>query len=430
MTDSPPEPRLPGRTTPTWDMELLVSAASVFTLVQLPGWLDGLYFAAQPRLDVAWNVLFSILYTYGKLGLLALAVAFAVHVAMRAYWIALVGMDSIYPQGVLWDRLRLGPRRRALSRALSEPMSARIERVDNRASIVFALGIYLAQTMMVLVGLVVSTYALALALDAAFGWHWLVPQGYTLVLVAAALPYALAFWADRALGARLAPDGAGARAIDAVFALYARLGYGRVANPTLPLLQSHVGQRTISAITTAAMLGLGLVAALQGQMQEGEVAIGDYARWPAATPGLGDSLVAAHYRDQRAGGDALLPSIDSAFPRGDYLTVVVPFDPRRHPAQVARACPQAWRAPDSPGRRAQLRDCFAQSLQLRLDGHALATASPRYYTDPRTGQQSLATILPLRGLAPGEHELRLVRAATPSTPSEPGPPDYRIAFWR
>jgi len=33
----PDEPRLPGRTTPTWDMELLVPAASVFTLVQLPG---------------------------------------------------------------------------------------------------------------------------------------------------------------------------------------------------------------------------------------------------------------------------------------------------------------------------------------------------------------------------------------------------------
>jgi hypothetical protein len=411
-------------------MELLVSAASVFTLVQLPGWLDGIYFAVQPRLDLAWNVLFRVLYTYGKLGLLALAAAFAVHVAMRAYWIALVGMDSIYPQGVLWDRLRLGPRRRALSQALAEPMPARIERIDNRASIVFALGITLALSMVVLLGLVLGAYAIAVALDWAFGWHWLLPQGFMLVFLAAALPYALAFWTDRLLGARLAPQGAIARAIDAVYRLYARLGYGRASNPTLPLLQSHLGERTTSAITVAAMLVLALFAALQSQLQEGAVAIGDYARWPAATPGLGDSLVAAHYRDQRATGDVLLPNIDSAFPRGDYLTVVVPFNPRRHPPQVLRACPQAWRAPDSPARRAQLRDCFAQWLQLRLDGHAVVAGSPRYYDDPRTGQQGLATIVPIRGLASGEHELRLALAPPTSKLAEAEAADYRIAFWR
>jgi hypothetical protein len=303
------QPRLPGRTTPTWDMELLVSAASVFTLVQLPGWLDAVYWAARPRLDVAWDMLFRLLYTYGKLGLLTLAAAFALHVAMRAYWIALVGMDSIYPQGVLWDRLRLGPRRRALSQALAEPMAARIERIDNRASIVFALGITLALAMVLLLGLVLLAYGLAVALHAVFGWRWLLPQGFMLLFVAAAAPYALAFYADRTLGAKLAPDGRAARAIDAVYALYAKVGYGRGRNPTMPLLQSHIGERTIFAVTMAAMLALSLVAAVQSVMQHGEITIGDYARWPVAAPGLDDSLVAAHYRDQGASGDPLLPSM-------------------------------------------------------------------------------------------------------------------------
>jgi hypothetical protein len=424
------ETRLPGRTTPTWDMELLVSAASVFTLVQLPGWLDAMYWAARPRLDVAWDVLFRLLYMYGKLGLLVLAAAFALHVAMRAYWIALVGMHSIYPQGVLWDRLRLGPRRRALSRALDEPMPARIERIDNRASIVFALGITLALMMVVLLGMVLLAYAAAVGLHAAFGWDWLLPQGFMLLFVAAAAPYAIALYADRTLGAKLAPDGRAAHAIDAVYALYAKLGYGRGANPTLPLLRSHVGERATFAITLAAMLLIVLFATVQVQMQTGGLAIGDYARWPAATPGLDDSLVAAHYRDQDATGEPLLPSIDSAFPRGDYLTVVVPFNPRRHPAQVARACPQAWAAADSPQRRAQLRACFADWLQLRLDGHAVAASTPRYYTDPRSGQQALATIVPIRGLAAGEHQLRLALAPNLSEYAKDEPADYRIAFWR
>ena len=38
-----------------------------------------------------------------------LAVTFALHLLLRAQWIALVGMDSVYPQGVRLDKLRMGP---------------------------------------------------------------------------------------------------------------------------------------------------------------------------------------------------------------------------------------------------------------------------------------------------------------------------------
>ena len=38
-TDDPQQ--LPRRTTPTWDMELLLSGATVFALVQLATWLPG-----------------------------------------------------------------------------------------------------------------------------------------------------------------------------------------------------------------------------------------------------------------------------------------------------------------------------------------------------------------------------------------------------
>jgi hypothetical protein len=110
--------------------------------------------------------------------------------------------------------------------------------------------------------------------------------------------------------------------------------------------------------------------------------------------------------------------------------VVVPFNPRRHPPQLARACPQAWAAAESPARRSQLRDCFARWLQLRLDGHAVASSTPRYYTDPRSGQQAIAMVAPIRGLAAGEHELRLALAPNTSGLAKEEPAEYRIAFWR
>jgi hypothetical protein len=183
-------------------------------------------------------------------------------------------------------------------------------------------------------------------------------------------------------------------------------------------------------LTLAAVAACGLVASLQMDLQRNTVALGDYARWPAAGPGLGDSLVAAHYRDQAAPDAPLVPSIDSAFPAGDYLTVVVPFDPHRHPSQLARACPRAWSGAESPARRAMLLDCFGRWLAPRLDGRPLPGMRPRYFTDPRTGQQALALVVSIRGLAAGEHELRLALAPSlsPRAPREPA--QYRIAFWR
>ena len=430
MTPDPPEPRLPGRTTPTWETELLVSAASVFTLVQLPGWFDQAYLAARPRLDGTWDVLFRILYTYAKIGVLLLAVAFALHLAMRAYWVALVGMDSIYPGGVRWDRLRLGPRRRRYSQELDEPMAVRIERADNRSSIVFALGITTALTIIVLVPVVGAAYLLAAGLQLAFGWDWLLPEGFLGVLAAGALPYALAYYVDRAWGAKLAPDGRVARAIDAVYAAYARVGYGRGRNPTVALLQSHEGEGRTTAISLAAVAVCGLLGAFQLGAVQDKLALGEYARWPVAQAGLGDSLVAAHYRDQAAPGAPLVPTIDSAFPEGDYLTVVVPFDPRRHPPQLARACPRAWEGAESPARRAALVECLGRWLAPRLDGRPLPGLRARYYADPRTGQQGLAAIVPIRELAAGEHELRVALAPPTSDRAPREAAEYRIAFWR
>ena len=48
---------------------------------------DEAYFAAQPRLDLAWDILIRILYTYGKLGLKA-SKEERVYLA-RLYWLTI-----------------------------------------------------------------------------------------------------------------------------------------------------------------------------------------------------------------------------------------------------------------------------------------------------------------------------------------------------
>ena len=107
MTDDTSQ--LPRHTTPTWEVELLISGVAVFAMLQLPELLDRTVLEWQPRLVDRWADLLWIDYIYAKSAALILAATFVIHLLMRARWIALVGMLSIYPKGVDWKALRRGP---------------------------------------------------------------------------------------------------------------------------------------------------------------------------------------------------------------------------------------------------------------------------------------------------------------------------------
>jgi hypothetical protein len=426
-----PETHLPQRTTPTWDMELLVSAASVFTLVQMPGWLDEAYFALRPRLDMDWDALIRLLYIYGKLGVLVLAGAFTLHLLMRAHWIALVGMHSIFPDGVHLDKLDIGPRRRDFLLARATTATDRIERADNRSSIVFAVGLTMAAVQLGLLVLVGGAYVVSVGLARAFGWTWLLPNGAFLIVALLSAPYLVAAAVDRARGARIVAGSRTARAIDATYEAYARVGMGLEGGSILEMLQSRLGTRKVMGWALGGIALCGLIAASQVLLQRGRVELGAYAQWPDAEAGHTDSLLPAHYRDQALAEPSLLPTIDSAFPEGEYLTLVVPFDPRRVPPEMAKHCPGPWGDDASPARRAALLECLSRWLALRVDGKPIPSPRVRYTIDAKSGQHAMLTVVSIAALAPGEHEIALRRA--PSTEKRKDTnraPDYLIAFWK
>ena len=429
--DHPPGSLLSKDTTPTWEMELLISGVTVFALLQLPGLMDEAYLGLRPKLDLDWEAVCQLLFTYSKVGVLILSAAFVLHLALRGYWIALVGMNSIYPDGVVWDRLKIGPIQRRLIENRGLSMVDRIEIADNRASIVFALGITMALVMAVMVFTVSLSFAISGVLAWLLGWHWLLPNGTFVLLGFVAFPYVFAYFLDRRFGARLPSDGWAARAIAKVYAFYARFGYGGDTNPTIRLLQSHVGARKVFATTFTTILLFISFAMGQLILQQRNVAFGDYARWPDAALGSADSLIEQHYRDQSAQDNALLPTIESMFPNGDYLSLIVPFNPKRHPYLLANACPKIWQATDQLSQRTPLLDCMARLQQLELDGQPMVSPSLRYYADPKTAQHGVIMIVPIGGLMPGEHVLSLKRARTlSSSKSDQDQDRYQIAFWK
>jgi hypothetical protein len=73
-------------TTPTWEIELLISGATVFALMQLPGLLDRAYQQLLAQVGASMAQLLLIAYIYFKAATLVLIATFILHLGLRAYW--------------------------------------------------------------------------------------------------------------------------------------------------------------------------------------------------------------------------------------------------------------------------------------------------------------------------------------------------------
>ena len=417
------EPALPKRTTPTWEVELLISGVAVFAMVQLPGLLDDLIFRLRPRFDASWGVPLSMLYIYAKTAAVILAATFVIHLLLRARWIALVGLMSVHPGGIDWSRLRIGPIAREVEEARLGSLDAAVERADNSATTVFATGVLLASLLIVVAIVVVGVIGGVTALG--------VPPDSNLVpaLIAAfMLPFLLAQLADRRFGARLAGDSRWRRLLRRVFLGYTRLGFGMASSPTLALMASSGGRRRVSLMTTGIMIValLAVAGSYYAMRQSGSV--GSFALFPQAEGDAAGAVLPAHYDDQRnPARDRLLPFIQSAVASGPYLQLVVPYLPARHEAALRKACPRL-ESLEEEARRSVALACLQPLYPATLDGKPLPLAFESG-VDPRTGQPALVAMIDIRGLQQGRHELTVLEPVEDDGGDEP-PRPQRIPFWR
>jgi hypothetical protein len=422
-----PQDHVPRGTTPTWEMELLLSGATVFGLLQLPGWMDPSFYAFFQRADQSLAQMLVPLYLYVKASILTLSVTFVAHLALRAYWIALVGLHSVYPGGLRWEKLRVGVVLRAALEPITPPVPARIEAADNRASRVFALGLSIALILLVPTVVVSLGILLTLGLRAAGGGD-VGPRVLLGTLTAFFLPFLLAMLVDRVAGRRLAQGGLPARALGRVFRVYDKVGFGAASNPLMALFQSHEGAARTLAVVFAVMFSVFGVVFWQFTAAMGEADYGDFAGLPDDQPGALEAALPGHYASQRPADQvALLPYLPDRVVRGPYVELFVPYLPRRHAPAMRASCGEAVAVVDGGGPPAAALSCLASILDLRLDGEALAVPLLASQ-DPLTGMRGVLAMIPAGGLAPGRHELTVRRPPRRGRSDDQRP--FRIPFWR
>ncbi|MGN6513662.1 MAG: hypothetical protein ACTHKZ_08860, partial [Lysobacteraceae bacterium] len=272
---------LPRHTTPTWEVELLISGVAVFAMLQLPGWLGDRLFDVLPRVDPAWGKALQVFGLYLISAAVILAATFAMHLLLRAQWIALVGMHSVHPDGIRWERLRMGPLQRAIEQRRRGDIPAAIERADNRATTVFALGVVLATNLLKISLLFACALLVRWLAIALLGVRIDAMQLVLGVLAVVMVPFAAASLLDRQAGARLASGSPGERLLGATLDAYSRMGIGR-RSTAMALHASHDGERRTN-LTAAGIIAATVIAVLFGlDWQVAPQTFGQYAAFPRA----------------------------------------------------------------------------------------------------------------------------------------------------
>lgn len=411
---------LPRHTTPTWEVELLISGVAVFAMLQLPELLDGYILDWTPRLVDRWAKLLFVIYVYAKSAAIILAVTFVIHLLLRARWIALVGMLSIYPKGVDWDNFRLGPNAREFESKRLGRMEDAIDRADNSATMVFAMGVVLASILCVVTLIVGSVIAVSWMLETRLGLH-AKTQWIMWTAAFAMIPYGLAVGVDRRYGDRMQPGSFGTRALRGVLGFYSKIGVGMANNPALALLSSHRGRRkTILLIATIFMFAT-LAASTSYYIARNPDAYGSYDAFPDEDELPSRSVDPAHYDDRRdPTRSPIAPFIQSAVIIGPYVQLIVPWVPDRDGPALDARC-------GTLPADAQLK-CYAERVRpVTLDGKPIAPVFD-IGEDARTNRPALVAMIDVRQLPQGRHVLGITLPQR--GPHDAAPDADFIPFWR
>lgn len=231
----------------TWELELLISGGVVFALLQLPSLLERAFLRLEPSLG-GWGreagflghmYLGAILYT--------LIIAFLLHLAARAYWIGLIGLETVYPEGIRWENLKYGPITIRMYREQIPTLRSLIVRVDLFCSSIFSLAFLMVLACLMSIVWIGICCGIAWALSRMFGqerlsgFFWAVLAVFCAAMV---LPPLL----DRLWGARLDPESRAARLIASSSRLIYRMQMGVLYSPIALILSAiSVGGGSITS---------------------------------------------------------------------------------------------------------------------------------------------------------------------------------------
>lgn len=424
-------------TSPTWELELLISGAVLFALFQLPPLITSFFARIEPHATTTMISVLLFVQLYTKAIIYALIASFVIHLIARAYWVGLVGLHSVFPNGVRWENFKAGPIALDVYRTRLVSLPAIISRTDNFCSVIFSFAFLLVLlfAFTVLVSGVFSVVAYGVS-HLLLGGHGGDVVFMTLAALTAFVP-AVSNVIDRRVGARLSPGPR--RVLERVIVFAYRGSAQSVISPIFVPLLTNVGRRKIMAIFYFSLLAILATSIAERFARTDQLSINSYDYF-ARSNAYGVDY--RFYENQRDPDDIYprTPSIQSDIVTGGYLKLFIPYVPRRHNAIMAKTCPGLHPiqsrgvqvGPDMPvadSLAIPALQCLARIHAVTLDGAARPDLQFRFYEHPGTGIKGILTYIPVDSLARGQHQIT-VRPAPSPEPDAKTPDPWVIPFWR
>lgn len=426
-------------TSPTWELELLISGAVLFALFQIPSTLTAFFARIEPHATSAMLSVLLFVQLYVKAIVYALIASFVVHLVARAYWVGLVGLHSVFPNGVRWENFKSGPVTLEVYRERLVSLPAIISRTDNFCSVIFSF----AFLLVLLFGFTVVITAAFSVLT--FGLSQLVFHGeksdaifLTLAGLTAIIPAGTAL-IDRRFGARLSP---GAQRVLRRMVIFTYRGTAQsITSPIFIPLLTNVGRRRMMVIFYFSLFGILAFVIAERFARQDQLSINSYDYF-ALSNRFGVNY--RFYENQRNADEVYprIPSIQSDIVTGSYVKLFIPYIPRRHNAIMARSCP-ALRpvqgrglqvGPDSPAPDSlaiPALECLARIHAVTVDGAPRTDLKFSFYEHPGSGIKGILTYIPADSLARGQHVITVRQVPSPdAVPTTAPPTPWAIPFWR
>lgn len=149
--------KLSDLTNQSWNLELVISGAALFAVLQLPSVLEQFFDYIHYNLITdtagAGRMLPLLAYNTMRGSCYVLFVAFLANFIMRAFWVGLVGLLAVYPKGVLYNRIPFVSKnnQKRMEDDLGT-LDGYILALDRRCNIVFATA-FLFVILLIVIGL-------------------------------------------------------------------------------------------------------------------------------------------------------------------------------------------------------------------------------------------------------------------------------------
>ncbi|WMJ68398.1 hypothetical protein [Stenotrophomonas sp. 24(2023)] len=421
----------------TDELELFLSGLLAFALLAVPDRLFDLWASSSAHtaglhfhaLTFAFSTAVGMCYV--------LALALIAHLAVRAYWIGLIGLKSHFPKGVDWDRLKsVGPVTRAFYQRQGSGLDGAIGRADRLSSLLFSGTLICVLTLAGSLVLGIVSLAMVGLLGAAFGNVDRIAMGLVAVIfIGAALFVMLPILLEKriARSAALGRDTTAQRQrLEWMLAAQQRMPMLRLLQSMQLTLQSNLKGHTFSIVY---LLGITFAMSLGALQIVGSMKFSLFNRYTVVTEDAVDNgMLSAHYESLRSPHDQLLrlPMIPADTISSSQLRLFIPHRPQRDNALASERCtalPGGDNRAHGPAAATLATQCLALLWTVTLDGVPVDLAGFMPMERRDLDMRGLVGYLPMAGLAPGRHDLALTWNAAGGAKGVDRARDYRIPFW-